>query len=310
MKIKGKVCVYLCLAVCMFLLIGCGKKKTAQDGEYHIYYLDTENIRLVTEDRGRGKDTVENEIEEVLKYLQEEPEEEEYSSVFPGGVRVEDWDLHQTKLDLYFNEEYKSMDAASELLLRAAAVQSLVQIPGINYISFFVGEEPLMDQGGVEVGYMRAEDFVQNTGSSLHSYQTADLKLYFANESGDKLKAEEVSVRYNSNMSIEKLIVEQLMKGPRKPEDKAVIPAEAKVLGVSVKDSVCYVNFDEGFLNMADGVDPKVTIYALVNSIIDGGEVTQVQLLVNGEIGITYQDAVDLGKSFSRNQDIIETEEK
>ena len=34
---------------------------------------------------------------------------------------------------------------------------------------------------------MTEDDFVENTGSSPSAYQTVELTLYFANESGDKL---------------------------------------------------------------------------------------------------------------------------
>ena len=50
----------------------------------------------------------------------------------------------------------------------------------------------------------------------LNSYQTTTLKLYFANESGSKLVEQTVEAKYNSNLSIEKLIVEKVMQGPKK----------------------------------------------------------------------------------------------
>ena len=61
------------------------------------------------------------------------------------------------------------MPLASEVLLRAAVVQTLVQIAGVDYIDFFIEDEPLTDRNGNLIGYMRAEDFIQNTCSSLHS---------------------------------------------------------------------------------------------------------------------------------------------
>ena len=72
-------------------------------------------------------------------------------------------------------------------------------------------------------------------------------------------------VRYNSNTLKEKLIVEELMKGPFAETYKKVIPMDTVLLGVSVKDDVCYVNFDNGFLNMTD-IQAEVTIYSIVNS--------------------------------------------
>lgn len=118
-------------------------------------------------------------------------------------------------MDLTFNEKYTSLDAAEEVLLRAAVVKHLVQISGIDYVSFYIGEEPLMAADNTPVGLMSNEDFIQNVGSSLHSYQSTSLTLYFANKDGDKLVKETVNnVRYNSNISMERLVIEQLLKGP------------------------------------------------------------------------------------------------
>lgn len=302
-------CILLFFVLGIMMLAGCRRGKEPDIGRCRIYYVDTEETQLVEEYYNLKGSSVEEKIQEVIELLNDIPDTIDCKSVFISGVEVERWELQETKLNLYFNKRYSKLDKPSEILLRAAAVQSLVQISGVDYICFYVGEKPLTDKDGREIGYMRAEDFVQNTGSSLHSFQTADLRLYYSNQKGDKLSEEEVSVRYNSNMSIEKLIVEQLIKGPSSEDKKAVIPAGTKILSVSVKDNICYVNFDEGFLKIADKVNPKITIYALVNSIIDGGEANQVQILVNGEANITYRETIDLSKPLSRKADLIEEKE-
>lgn len=303
---RNKRALCFIMALCMLIFSGCGKGKEPEVGRSRVYYLDTEETQLVEESYALKADTVEGRIEEILKLLSEDPEDIECKSVFISDVRVESWEIKETKLTLYFNDNYNRLDTPSQLLLRAAVVQSLVQIAGVDYIRFYVGGNPLTDSGGNEIGYMRAEDFVQNIGSSLHSYQTANLVLYFSNSKGDRLSPEEKSVRYNSNISIEKLIVEQLIKGPSVPENKAVIPEGTKILGVSVRENVCYVNFDEGYLGIVEQVNPKIAVYALVNSIIDGGAASKVQILVNGETNIAYQEIIDLSKPFSRDGELIE----
>jgi germination protein M len=164
------------------------------------------------------------------------------------------------------------------------------------------------DDKGVEIGYQGKEDFVQNIGTNLHSYQKGELKLYFVCSEGDKLKSKNVSVRYNSNMSIEKVIVKELLDGPSDKDLQATFPADTKVLSVSVKDSVCYVNFDEDFLKNQCMVDPNLMVYSLVNSIIEGGNVSKVQILVNGEANVKYQETIDFSQPFSRNLDVVEGE--
>ena len=71
------------------------------------------------------------------------------------------------------------------------------------------------------------------------------------------------------------------------------------------KDDVCYVNFDNGFLNMTD-IQPEVTIYSIVNSIIRGGSASKVQILVNGDSNLKYQDQVDLSQPLTEREDIVE----
>ena len=109
-------------------------------------------------------------------------------------------------------------------------------------------------------------------------------------------------------LSKEKLIVEQLIKGPSSGSSQSVIPVETKVLGVSVKDHICYVNLDEGFLNNTYVIDPELTIYAIVNSIVEGGSSSKVQISVNGKSDINYMGKVDLSKPLSRNLEIVEEE--
>lgn len=297
------------LVLCLALLFGCsGQEQTEQekiDGTY-LCFVNLAGDGLVREAYEIKGDSMEEEVEDVLASMKKEPDSIDYKSAFPENVRVSDWSLSGDKLDLVFNDNYLKMTKAEEVLLRAAVVESLGQISGVDAVSFFIGTDPLKDSDGNEIGYMTPDDFVQNTGSSLHTYQTGELTLYFANEKGDALTAENVSVRYNSSLSVEKLIVEQLIKGPSFGEGRAVIPPETQVLGVSVRDGICYVNLDDGFLDSSTGVDPKVTVYAIVNSVTEGGNAGQVQILVNGESNIQYMNRVDLSKPMTRNLDLVE----
>ena len=111
-------------------------------------------------------------------------------------------------------------------------------------------------------------------------------------------------------MSVEKLITEQLIKGPSMEGAYPTLPPETKILGVSVRDGICYVNFDEGFLDMDYKISPQVRIYSVVNSIVAGGETGQVQILVNGKADATYQGSVGLEKPLSRNLEIVEEKKK
>lgn len=291
-------------------VFGCGQEegtgKTDEIEGTYLCYVNTEEDSLARESYEIQGETADEEVEDVLEEMQKEADSIDYRSAFPDHVSVTDWSLTDGRLDLTFSDSYLRMSKGEEVLLRAALVETLGQIKGVDEVGFFTGEGPLTDSDGQEIGYMSPEDFVQNTGSTLHSYQLQELKLYFAGEKGDCLEPETVSLRYNSSTSIEKLVVEQLIKGPEKEGMLAVIPPETRVLGVSVREHICYVNFDQEFLNGAPGVTPEATVYAIVNSLTESGNVSQVQISVNGESDIQYMNRIDLGKPLTRNPDLVE----
>lgn len=306
--------VSLLIAVLMIagLLSGCGRGEQVRHGGFGLYYLSadkTELVKIAGEKEGKTKT---EQVQNVLDELETPKEEsEDYQSPFQKGVHVEEFDIEGKQVDLSFNEKYHSLSASEEVLLRAAVVKTLVQISGISYVSFYIGDDPLMSADKTPVGIMSDSDFVQNVGSSLHSYQSTSLTLYFANKDGDKLVKETVNnVRYNSNISMERLVIEQLLKGPSSSGAYATLPSNTKILSVSTKDQICYVNFDQELMNMKSNVKPEILIYSIVNSIIDSGTAGQVQISINGESNINFGESISLNQPLARNLDLVEGEKK
>lgn len=286
------------------MLSGCSS--AGQGKEMTIYYISAEENALVQEEYKLMAENTEEQIKEVMAVLMDADHNVNYHSAIPEGIIAEQFRLRDRQVDLIFSEGYAEIPKAREVLLRAAVVQTLVQIPDIQYVSFYIGEQPLTTLSGEIIGLMRAEDFVQNTGSALKTYQTTDLKLYFSNSDGTALDIEKRSgIHYGSNMSIEKLVVEQLMKGTSSDKRTSTIPSNAKLLGVSVKEGVCYVNFDSSFLGEGFNQTPEVTIYSIVNSIIVNGNATKVQILVEGSSDVKFKGTFDLNKVFEWNAEII-----
>ena len=50
---------------------------------------------------------------------------------------------------------------------------------------------------------------------------------------------------------------------------------------------------------------PELTVYSIVNSLIEGTEATQVQITINGESNAEYMDTVDLSQPLSENRDLL-----
>lgn len=300
-----KLIYIILLSILMLFMTGCSSKDEGM--QMNIYYINADNTALVQDEYRLKAESTEEQIIEVMDVLMDADHNVNYHAAIPEGVIAEQFRVIDKHVDLIFSENYNDIPKAREVLLRAAVVQTLVQLPDISHVSFYVGEQPLTSLSGNIIGLMRAEDFVQNTGSALKNYQTTDLKLYFSNQDGTALDMEKrMKVHYGSNTSIEKLVVEQLMKGTNSDKRTSTIPSSAKLLGVSVKEGVCYVNFDASFLGEGYNQTPEVTIYSIVNSIIVNGNANKVQILVEGSSDVKFKGTFDLNKTFEWNASIIE----
>ena len=285
---KKSYWILMLTAICILAVTGC--KKEGKTADFHIYYTDSEGVSLVEKGiKPEGK-TQKEQIDEILDKIQKNTDDIDYRSPFVKEVKVKEWSVTE------------------EILLRAAVVQSVGQISGVDAVLFTIDGESLQDMNGQVVGYMQPSDFVKNTGVSLHSYQKETFLLYYGNKQGDRLVKEKVSIRYNSSISREKVLVEQLIKGPSSDNETAEIPAETKVLSVSVKDHICYVNLDKGFLDTTNVMNPELPVYAIVNTIIEGSSIGRVQILIDGKTNVNYMGKISLEKPLSRNLNIVEGE--
>lgn len=295
----------LCLSV---MLVSCGKRTDVGKEDPFIYCLNEDRTGLTKISYDFPEGNAEEAARAVLEELKEPAEEIEYTAPIPKEVKVQGCRLRGSILDVDFNSAYLEMGALEEKLVRAAVVQSLVLIDGINAVSFTVDGEMLKDSTGFPVGLMNEDDFVENTGSSPTAYQTDTLTLYFADKEGDSLVPREVDVRYSSNVSREKLIVEKLMQGPSGGGAYPTINPDANLLSVTIKDGICYVNFDSTFLTGAYDVLPEVTVYSIVNSLVEGTEAQQVQITINGETDAKYMETVDLSQPLEAKEELVAAE--
>lgn len=288
---KKKIGVLLSILLCV-LITSCAEQSSTE--EMYVYYVNADGNALIQETYPMT--TVEGALEKL-----------KFHSVLPKEVKVEKFKLGKGYLDVYFNSEYKKLSKSTEVLIRAAFVQTLVQVENVNFVTFYVNDEPLTDGDGNAIGMMRAEDFVQSTGSSIDSYQTTDLTLYFASKSGKTLTSSKKSnVRYNVNTTIERLVVEQLIKGTAASDAQATVPKSTTILGVSVREGICYVNLDSKFVTESYDLNPEVAIYSIVNSVIENGNVTKVHILIDGASDVVYKKTIDLSRPLEWNATLLE----
>lgn len=302
MKNRIKRGISIGVAFCLMCLSSsCARRAKMVEGKDFVYCINGEETGLVKiACEISGKTSVEK-AEAVLKIMASPSEDIKYMPAIPEELEVNFLSVEHDIAYIDFNEGYNELSSIQEKLVRAAVVQSLVRLDGISGVWMTVNNEALKDESGDILGVMNGDDFVESTGSSPNFYEQTTLTLFFANETGDKLVRQQMDVRYNSNVSREKLIVEKLMAGPKKSGGYPTLNPSAALLSVTVKEGTCYVNFDSEFLNSVYDVRPEIAIYSLVDSLLEGTSAGNVQIMVNGEKNATYQETMDLSQPISRD---------
>ena len=191
------------------------------------------------------------------------------------------------------------MTGIAEILCRATIVKTLAQIEGVNYIEFTVGGQPLMDSAGKPVGFMEENDFIHSTNA-----ENVYITVYFSNLEGNALLPSNLRITYDGNIPIVELILNRLIAGPIEDNMLQTIPEGTKLINVTTKDNIAYVDFSEEFLNINPEIQGDVVIYSVVNSLIELSYINKVQFTINGTIVEDY-NGIPLNSIFERKLELI-----
>ncbi len=296
---------------CLMLLAACSQEEVDPDKLFQIYFLSNTETRVEVREYELQEDSMEGQIEEMLSCLVGSSSEKlEYKNLSLMGISVLHHEVDNGALVLDLSDGYKNLSVSQEVLVRAAIVCSLTQIEGVNTVEITVEGSPLYDNLNNLVGRMSADQFINNLGKEISTYEMADLTLYFANEAGDGLIEVNRKMAYNTNIPLERLVVEQLILGPGMDVSGEVFPTinpDTQIVSVRTRDGICYVNLNDSFLTQIYNVSADVTIYSIVNSLAELGTVNKVQLSINGDTSGTYREKYSFSTVFVRNLDIVTT---
>lgn len=290
------------LLMLLAVLTGCGTREPETGKKISVYYVNTAETKVEVHDQYLNTKTPEEQLEETMTFLSTTPEKLEYKAPFDMGFQVLDYEVEDGKLVINVDKAYSELSVTTEVLVRAAVIRTLTQLSNVKYVTITVEGSQLYDNAGELVGWMNAEQFINNDGNEINTYELVKVKLYFANADGDKLIAAYREKHYSTNTPLERFVVEELIAGPSGQIEGLypVINPETKIINILTKDGICYVNLDSSFLTVVNNVSTEVAVYSIVNSLVELDNINKVQILVNGEVPSTFSDS-----TFERNLDYV-----
>ncbi len=310
---KKQTIIILICVLCAMVFVAC--KKEDKEYEYNIIYVDKSMTQLVYQGYEPSETSVKGLIGEFINMLKTVPETD--NAITPGFDETDIIDYEYTSdgyVTLNFDSGYNTLAPVYETLCRAAIVKTLCQIDGVEGVEFYIDGEPYENASGTPYGYMTSELFVDNTSGETTYKQTVSTNLYFASSSGKKLVRVPTSVSFDGTISLEQLIIQQLIKGPESINgaDKSLlptIPAETQINQITVREQICYVDLSKDFLSAVKGVEREVTLYSIVNSLVELSDINKVQFSIDGETVKYFGDSeIIFDIPLERNLDIIKGE--
>lgn len=299
-----KKVVKLCLLVLCLFLSACGKEQNEDKDIIQVYFVSNSETKVEMHPMEMTRKDSESRLQELLTYLSTQPEKLEYKVPLNMGFQVLDTSLKEGKLLINVDSSYTELPVTTEILVRAALVRTLTQLENVNYVGISVAGDQLFDSFGNPVGWMSADQFIDNDGNEINTYELAKIKLYFADEEGTGLIAAFREKHYSTNTPLERFVVEELIQGPS-GQVAGLYPTinpDTKIIGVMTKDGVCYVNLDDTFLTVVNNVSIELAIYSIVNSLAELNNINKVQILINGEVPASFTTPM-----FERNLDVVTT---
>ena len=302
MKRRIGLC-FLIFILCLFLS-ACGKTGADKSG-IRIFYLNRADYGIKEQVYTPAANDKKGIIEELIAKLCVQPKEMTLRAPV-SDFRLLTSETRGSIVTMNFSEEYYDMTAVEEVLTRTAVVNTLCSFSEIDGVYFLVDGEAMHDADGVEPGIMEPDQFIYNSYTEMRNYERVRIHLYFANEAGNRLVDAYRTVVYNSNMPLERIVLEQVISGPNSSFAYPTVSKDTKVNNITTRDGICYVNLSSEFTNEHLDVTPQVALYSIVNSLCELPSIDAVQISVEGQQDTVFMESISLTGSFRVNEDIVE----
>lgn len=275
---------------------------------YSIYYINEEETKLTPVSYRLESTTEEGFVEEMLRILAEQPEQKGLKPIIAPPVSLLRYEYNRDSktISLYLDETFDSLPDTTRILITAALVKSLSQFSGIlDYVSICVGDQWMADADGNPL-LMKNEDYVVALSGSNKMLIEATVNLYFASTSGTKLRSMSMPLKFDAGSTPAAAALDALIRGPVTGEYLPVLSPNTHVNTIYIKDGLCQIDFNRGFLEKVGEQDFSLNVYSVVNTLAALDEINQVSITIDGATVSEAPDGISLENPFWPNDTYVE----
>lgn len=221
-----------------------------------------------------------SDVETLVNALLSGPEQDGLAHPFPAGTSLLSWELDGGLLRLDLSAPYGELTGVALTLTDYCLTLTLCQLDQVERVSITVDGSELPQRTRQ---ILTPEDAIF-TGAEEEPRQITAV-LYFPRALGKGLGFEPRELTLTEDDDLYLTIAQNLMAGPQDPDLHTLLPEGTQLLGATLDDGICYINFSANFLTAAppSQAEQNLLLYSIIDTMGNLSAVTAVQLLVEGE---------------------------
>ncbi len=321
MKNRYKINSILCVLILLVTAIctGCGEGITdtteapapaLKADQVYIYYVDDNCDKLIPvvmdlDSPGR----LGSNVEQIMNKVITSDNTNGYKTAITSNLLYKGTDIvkEDKEVTVYFDMVDETWTPDLAVLAKSAVVKSLIQLDDIEQVNISIYNLLSTEENPITLESFDEDSLVYSDAANNGYTQGGNITIYFADENGENLKEYHKRVNITNNVSLEQIVMDSLIEGPLQDGYNPTIPDGVEVLKVSVKDGVCYLDLNDAFNGSVDNIRSDLTVYSVVNSLVELPTINKVQFFINGEKQDVYRETMDFGVMFERNNAMIES---
>lgn len=297
---KRRIVTLLLAALLLCTAAGCGEKNAADGTENTSAYLrlycpaelgeknksagggDAVNGIPISWKRVRGDDRGrQQQAQYIMELLLGGCTDKDFICPVPKGTAVNSCTVTGGTVSVDLSREYEQLVGVERTIADYCITLSLMQLDGIYAVRLTVNG--LLPEGRTNGVYTSAEVLLTSPEDIV---RTVKVTLYFPTGSGT-LTGEERRLTVYEGETVAQAVVKALAERPMDSYagSEQLLPEGFAVLDTKVEDGTCYLNLAGSVTALLpeDSTDQERMIQGLVDSLCSLEDVSQVQLMVDGE---------------------------
>lgn len=210
-----------------------------------------------------------------------------------------------------FDQSYRRLPAADQLLVRAGIVQTFLGLPRVEQVTLHVGGMILRDSWGQVVSPFLADTVLINPDMGAHTFArtTQWVSLYFVRDDLQGLYTELVWLDMEQDISLEETVLRTLLAQGLQADNRLFFTPDVSLIEISTIDQVAYIDLNDRFAHVP-GFGPeaqRLSVYAIVNTLTGlGNGIEEVEFFIENERPTGVVGYVDLSQRFVRNAELVQ----